>query len=68
MKKITKETTKLAGRQIGKLTHSSPGCILEYVSFTLALTDNFVTRKIGDNKNNNYMSKVKNLEPLHFSI
>lgn len=35
MKKITKETTKSAGRQIGKLTHCSPGFIIEYVSRVL---------------------------------
>lgn len=34
MKRVTKETIKPMGRQIGKLTHSSPGFLFDYVSST----------------------------------
>ncbi|XP_065225591.1 THO complex subunit 2 isoform X3 [Planococcus citri] len=42
MKKITKETTKLAGRQIGKLTHCLPGHILEYILNQIMMFDNLI--------------------------
>jgi THO complex subunit 2 len=33
MKRVSKENVKPVGRSIGKLTHSSPGVLFDYVSF-----------------------------------
>lgn len=36
MKRVSKENVKPVGRRIGKLTHSSPGFLFDYVSFTIS--------------------------------
>jgi hypothetical protein len=33
MKRVSKENVKPVGRRIGKLTHSSPGFLFDYVSY-----------------------------------
>lgn len=33
MKRITKENVKPSGRQLGKLSHSNPGILFDYVRF-----------------------------------
>jgi hypothetical protein len=38
MKRVTKETIKPMGRHIGKLTHSAPGILFDYVSLRSCLS------------------------------
>lgn len=37
MKRVSKENIKQIGRLIGKMTHSAPGFIFDYVSFLICL-------------------------------
>lgn len=42
MKRVSKETIKPVGRSIGKLTHSSPGVLFDYVLVQIQLYDNLI--------------------------
>ncbi|XP_024887298.1 THO complex subunit 2 isoform X7 [Temnothorax curvispinosus] len=42
MKRVSKETIKPVGRSIGKLTHSSPGVLFDYVLIQIQLYDNLI--------------------------
>lgn len=42
MKRVSKETIKPVGRTIGKLTHSSPGVLFDYVLIQIQLYDNLI--------------------------
>ncbi|KAK0079733.1 hypothetical protein PV325_000884 [Microctonus aethiopoides] len=42
MKRVSKETIKPMGRSIGKLTHSSPGVLFDYVLVQIQLYDNLI--------------------------
>ncbi|XP_034949841.1 THO complex subunit 2 [Chelonus insularis] len=42
MKRVSKETIKPVGRSIGKLTHSSPGVLFDYVLLQIQLYDNLI--------------------------
>ncbi|XP_048243407.1 THO complex subunit 2-like [Haliotis rufescens] len=42
MKRLSKETVKPSGRQIGKLSHSNPGVVFEYVLSQIQRYDNFI--------------------------
>lgn len=39
MKRVSKENVKPVGRRIGKLTHSSPGFLFDYVSFMIVVVE-----------------------------
>ncbi|XP_057340022.1 THO complex subunit 2 isoform X1 [Microplitis mediator] len=42
MKRVSKETIKPVGRSIGKLTHSSPGVLFDYILIQIQLYDNLI--------------------------
>uniref|UniRef100_K1QG84 THO complex subunit 2 n=1 Tax=Magallana gigas TaxID=29159 RepID=K1QG84_MAGGI len=42
MKRISKENVKQSGRQLGKLSHSNPGVLFEYVLSQIQTHDNFI--------------------------
>ncbi|XP_058804081.1 THO complex subunit 2 isoform X2 [Phymastichus coffea] len=42
IKRVSKETIKPVGRSIGKLTHSSPGILFDYVIVQIQLYDNLI--------------------------
>ncbi|XP_064608579.1 THO complex subunit 2-like isoform X2 [Liolophura sinensis] len=42
MKRLAKENVKPSGRQLGKLSHSSPGTVFEYVLSQIQRYDNFI--------------------------
>uniref|UniRef100_A0ABD2WT94 THO complex subunit 2 n=1 Tax=Trichogramma kaykai TaxID=54128 RepID=A0ABD2WT94_9HYME len=42
IKRVSKETIKPVGRSIGKLTHSSPGVLFDYVIIQIQLYDNLI--------------------------
>lgn len=42
IKRVSKETIKPVGRSIGKLTHSSPGILFDYVIIQIQLYDNLI--------------------------
>ncbi|XP_011499496.1 PREDICTED: THO complex subunit 2 [Ceratosolen solmsi marchali] len=42
VKRVSKETIKPVGRSIGKLTHSSPGVLFDYVIVQIQLYDNLI--------------------------
>ncbi|KAJ8298480.1 hypothetical protein KUTeg_025011 [Tegillarca granosa] len=42
MKRLSKENVKPSGRQIGKLSHSNPGILFEYVLSQIQRYDNFI--------------------------
>ncbi|XP_001606603.2 THO complex subunit 2 isoform X1 [Nasonia vitripennis] len=42
IKRVSKETIKPVGRSIGKLTHSSPGVLFDYVIVQIQLYDNLI--------------------------
>ena len=42
MKRLTKESVKPSGRHLGKLSHSNPGIIFEYVLSQIQKYDNFI--------------------------
>ncbi|XP_041357183.1 THO complex subunit 2-like isoform X2 [Gigantopelta aegis] len=42
MKRLSTETIKPSGRQIGKLTHSNPGVVFEYILTQIQRYDNFI--------------------------
>lgn len=43
MKRVSKENVKPVGRRIGKLTHSSPGFLFDYIIGQIQLYDNLIT-------------------------
>ncbi|KAJ8878246.1 hypothetical protein PR048_018823 [Dryococelus australis] len=43
MKRVSKENIKPVGRLLGKLTHSSPGCIFDYMLLQIQIYDNLIT-------------------------
>ena len=46
MKRVSKETIKPVGRSIGKLTHSSPGVLFDYVLVQIQLYDNLIGKNL----------------------
>lgn len=42
MKRVSKETVKPTGRSMGKLTHSSPGVLFDYILLQIQLYDNLI--------------------------
>lgn len=46
MKRVSKETIKPVGRSIGKLTHSSPGVLFDYVLIQIQLYDNLIGKRL----------------------
>lgn len=46
MKRVSKETIKPVGRSIGKLTHSSPGVLFDYVLIQIQLYDNLIGMQV----------------------
>ena len=63
VKRVSKETIKPVGRSIGKLTHSSPGVLFDYVIIQIQLYDNL----IGKNFTSLFMLNeilIKNLKLL----
>lgn len=42
MKRVSKETIKHVGRAIGKLTHSSPGVLFDYILLQIQINDNYI--------------------------
>ncbi|GAB6023947.1 THO complex subunit 2 [Chamberlinius hualienensis] len=42
MKRLSKENVKPSGRQIGKLSHSNPGCLFQYILSQIQTWDNLI--------------------------
>ncbi|KAK7002519.1 THO complex subunit 2 [Biomphalaria glabrata] len=42
MKRLSKETVKPSGRQLGKLSHSNPGIVFEYILNQIQRYDNLI--------------------------
>ncbi|XP_063232661.1 THO complex subunit 2 isoform X1 [Bacillus rossius redtenbacheri] len=42
MKRVSKENIKPVGRLLGKLTHSSPGCVFDYMLLQIQIYDNLI--------------------------
>lgn len=62
MKRVSKETIKPVGRSIGKLTHSSPGVLFDYVLIQIQLYDNLIgTYRKNAFRCRNHLRKKKGL-------
>merc|ERR1712142_741276 len=59
MKRLTKESVKPSGRHLGKLSHSNPGIIFEYVLSQIQKYDNFILPVV---------DSLKYLTPLSYDV